>query len=279
MKCPAGWTRPVLPELVTVGSVTIHTYGLLVAMGILFAVILAEYLHRRTGGEPGRIIDMSFIVVLSGLLGARLIYVIVNFGYYTGRPLEILMLWKGGLVFYGGLIGGTVSLFIAVHYFRLPVLGTMDLGAAAVSIGHAFGRLGCFTAGCCYGRFTDLPWAVTFTNPDCLAAEVMNLPVHPVQLYSFLFLSLMTIFLVWLHGRRSFEGQIAAVYLIIYGLFRFGVEFLRGDPRGNFGILGLTLSVSQWISLLALIFGAGMYSVLFRKAHSRNKEGGRREEE
>lgn len=255
----------MLPELFSIGSITVHTYGLLVALGILIAVILAEYLHRRTGGEPGRIIDMSFFVVLAGLLGARLIYVIVNYGYYADRPLEILMLWKGGFVFYGGLIGGAVALLVSIHYYRLPFLGTLDISAAAVCIGHAFGRLGCFTAGCCYGRLSDLPWAVTFTDPDCLAVEVLNMPVHPVQLYSFIFLSVLTVFLVWLHGRRAFTGQVAATYFITYGLFRFCVEFLRGDPRGSIGILGKALSTSQWISLPVFLLGIVMYFILSRR--------------
>jgi phosphatidylglycerol:prolipoprotein diacylglycerol transferase len=270
----------VFPELFSAGSFTVHTYGLLVALGVLASIILAEYMHRRTGGEPGRIIDMSFMVVLAGLLGARLIYVLVNFQYYTEKPLETLMLWKGGLVFYGGLIGGAGALIVLVHWYRLSIREMMDIGAAAVCIGHAFGRLGCFAAGCCYGRFTDLPWAVTFTNPDCLAVEVINEPVHPVQLYSFVFLSCLTVFLVWLHRRRSFPGQVAVTYIIFYCLFRFGVEFLRGDPRGTLEILGATLSVSQWLSLVVFLLGVGMYTILRRKeSESRIHEPGDRRDD
>ena len=252
----------MFPELVSIGTFTIHTYGILVALGILAGVSLMEYLHRRAGGEPGRIVDMSLIIVLSGLVGARIVFVIVNFSYYADNPFEILMLWKGGLVFYGGLIGGAAALLACGYFYRLPLRSTLDAGAAGVSIGHAFGRLGCFAAGCCYGRLSDLPWSVTFTHPRCLAVEVLNKAVHPAQLYSFFFLAALTAFLVWLHGRRRFPGQVAAVYLILYSLFRFVVEFWRGDPRGTLEILGVTLAVSQWISLVVFFLGTGLYYFL-----------------
>jgi phosphatidylglycerol:prolipoprotein diacylglycerol transferase len=223
-----------------------------------------EHLHRRSGGRPGYIIDISFVVVLSGLVGARLVFVIVNIGYYADNPLEVFMLWKGGLVFYGGLIGGGAAFLALVRFARLSFPDMLDIGAAGVAIGHAIGRMGCFAAGCCYGRHSEMPWAVVFTDPSCLAVEVLNEPVHPTQLYSFLFLSALTILLLWLHPRRRFPGQMAVLYLILYGLFRFGVEFLRGDPRGTLEILGASLTVSQWLSLAAFILGTVIYFILIR---------------
>ncbi|UCG39391.1 MAG: prolipoprotein diacylglyceryl transferase [bacterium] len=255
----------MLPELVTVGPVTVHTYGLLVALGILSAVILAELLHRRSGGQPGRIVDMALMVVLAGLLGARLMFVLVNLDYYSRFPMEIFLIWKGGLVFYGGLLGGMAAFIVLIRVHRLPLWEMLDIGAAAVALGHAIGRLGCFTAGCCYGQPTGVPWAVTFTDPRCLATEVLNEPVHPTQLYSFFFLAALTVFLVWLRPRRSFAGQMTASYLILYGLFRFGVEFLRGDPRGTMTLLGATLSTSQWASIVAVLAGAVLYVILSRR--------------
>jgi len=260
----------VLPDLLTIGPVTIHTYGLMVALGILAGVILAEYLFRRSGGKPGRIIDLALIVIICGLLGARLLFILVNPGYYASHPLETVMIWKGGLVFYGGLIGGILGLLGCIRYYRLPLWTMLDIGAASVALGHAFGRLGCFSAGCCYGKACDLPWAVTFTNPKSLAIDVLNTPVHPTQLYSSLFLFGLTGFLVWLFPRRKFPGQGAAAYLILYGLFRFGIEFLRGDPRGSYSFLGITLATSQWISLVAVPAGLVIYGYLTRK----NREGG-----
>jgi phosphatidylglycerol:prolipoprotein diacylglycerol transferase len=261
----------MFPELFTIGPLAIHTYGLMVALGILAGVGLAEYLHRSSGGEPGRVVDMALIVVICGLIGARILFILINFRYYASNPMETIMMWKGGLVFYGGLLGGILALLGCIRFYRLPLWPMLDIGAAAIALGHAMGRLGCFTAGCCYGRLSDLPWAVTFTDPRCLAVEVLNHPVHPTQLYSFLFLMGLTGFLVWLHPRKKFPGQGAAAYLILYGLFRFSVEFLRSDPRGAWSLMNTTLATSQWISVAAVAAGVVIYMLLARK----NREGGK----
>ena len=136
----------MFPELFSIGPVTVHTYGLMVALGIVAGVALAEYLYRRSGGAPGRITDMALIIVISGLIGARILFVLVNLSYYIANPVEIVMLWKGGLVFYGGLLGGFLALLACIRYYRLPLWSMLDIGAAAIALGHGFGRLGCFTA-------------------------------------------------------------------------------------------------------------------------------------
>lgn len=256
----------MFPDLFTIGPLTIHTYGLMVALGILAGVGLAEYLHRRSGGEPGRIIDMALMIVIAGLVGARVLFILINLEYYSLNPLEMVMLWRGGLVFYGGLAGGILALIGCVRFYHLSLWPILDLGAIAISLGHGLGRLGCFTAGCCYGRATDLPWAVIFTDPRCLAVEVLDQPVHPTQLYSFLFLMGLTAFLVWLQPRSRFAGQGTAFYLILYGLFRFCVEFFRFDPRGTFNLLGAGLATSQWISVAAVAAGAVIYFILDRRS-------------
>ncbi len=237
------------PEILSIGSLVVHTYGLMVALGILAGVALAEHLHRKDGGEPGRVMDMALLVVLSGLAGARLLFVLVNMDYYAGHLAEIVMIWKGGLVFYGGLLGGVIGMLFAVRLYRLPLLRTLDAGAAALAMGHAFGRLGCFFAGCCHGCVTTSPLGVVFTNPRSLATSVLGQRVHPTQLYEFAFLLVLTGVLVWLHRRRRFAGQVAAVYLIAYAAFRFAVEFLRCDPRGSVTLFGATLSTGQIMSL------------------------------
>lgn len=254
------------PELLTIGPLTIHTYGLMVALGILAGVGLAEHLFRRSGGEPGRIIDIALIVVISGLVGARVLFVLINFSYYVSNPIETIMVWKGGLVFYGGLLGGILALLGCIRFYRLPLWPMLDIGAAAIALGHGLGRLGCFSAGCCYGKFTDLPWAVSFTDSRSLAVDVLNRPVHPTQLYSAFFLIGLSGFLVWLQPRKKFPGQAAAAYLVLYGLFRFGVEFLRSDPRGAISIMGTTLATSQWISVAAVAAGMIIYVVLNRRS-------------
>jgi phosphatidylglycerol:prolipoprotein diacylglycerol transferase len=234
----------------------------MVALGILAGVTLAEHLNRKQGGERGSIVDVSLIVVLAGLLGARLFFVLINTSYYRDNLVEIVMIWRGGLVFFGGLVGGILGLLLAIRLHRLPVWSTIDAVAPGMALGHALGRLGCFSAGCCYGRSTDLPWAVTFTNPRSLATDVLNLPIHPTQIYSFLALAALSGYLVFRFGRRGFHGQIAALYVGIYSAFRFIVEFFRGDPRGSVDVLGVTLSTSQVTSLVLLPLAVGVYFYL-----------------
>jgi phosphatidylglycerol:prolipoprotein diacylglycerol transferase len=272
----------MLPELFTIGSFTIHTYGLMVALGIFFGVSLAEYLHRRSGGTPGRIVDISLIVVLSGMLGARILFVAISWRYFAANPLEIFMIWKGGLVFYGGLLGGIAGILACIRLYRLETGLILDIGSIAIALGHAVGRLGCFSAGCCFGKVADLPWSITFTDPRCLATDVLNQPVHPTQLYSSFFLFALTGFLVWLQrsdrflGRERVNGQVASLYLALYGSFRFTVEFFRGDKRGGIGVASLNLSTSQVISIIMVAAGIVVYFLLARRSStSKNSESRR----
>jgi len=242
----------MFPEALQIGPLSLHTYGIMVALGILCGVLLAEFLWRRQGGEPGKVVDLSFMVVLSGLIGARIVFVLVNLDYYLGNPLEIIMIWKGGLVFFGALFGGILGLIAAVRLYQVPFWATMDAVAPGMAFGHALGRLGCFSAGCCFGEPTTAWWAVTFTDPRCLATDVLNTPVHPVQLYSAFALLVLTAFLVWKHSRKRFDGQILALYMGIYSVFRFAVEFFRSDYRGGVDFAGTFLSTSQIFALALL---------------------------
>jgi phosphatidylglycerol:prolipoprotein diacylglycerol transferase len=256
----------MFPEAFQIGPVSLHTYGLLVAMGILCGVALSEFLWRRQGGEPGKIVDLSFMVVLSGLIGARIVFVLVNLDYYRDYPLEIIMIWKGGLVFFGALIGGILGLITAIRLYRLPFWAAMDVAAPGLALGHTLGRLGCFSAGCCFGEPTTAWWAVTFTDPRCLATDVLNTPVHPTQLYSAFGLLTLTVFLVWKQSRKRFDGQILALYIGIYSVFRFVVEFFRGDYRGGIQIAGTFLSTSQIFALALLPVAVLIYSYCSHRA-------------
>ena len=148
-----------------------------------------------------------------------------------------------------------------------------DTVAPGLALGHAFGRLGCFAAGSCYGKPTGLPWAVTYTDPRSLAADVLGVPVHPTQLYSFGFLTLLSAILAVKARRPAFKGQIIAFYTIFYGTYRFAVEFLRGDPRGDAALLGVTLSTSQWISAALVPLAVAAYIYLHRKGGSKRGPG------
>lgn len=253
------------PVLFHIGPLTIHTYGALYALGILAAVGLSEYRYRRVGGEPGVIMDLALPVIIGVLIGARALFIIVEHEYYIRNPAEVLMIWKGGLVFYGGLIGGALAFIITARVRKLELWPMADTVAPGIALGHALGRLGCFFAGSCYGRPTDVAWAVTYTDPHSLARAVLGIPVHPTQLYSAAFLVILSAILIFIGTRSTFKGQVIASYGILYGTYRFFIEFLRGDPRGALTLGHITLSTSQVVSLLLVPVSLGIYLYLKKR--------------
>jgi len=183
------------------------------------------------------------------------------------------MIWRGGLVFYGGLIGGAVAFIVAARILKMDLLKSADTVAPAVALGHGIGRIGCFFAGSCYGKPTDLPWAVVFTDPRSLAQGVLGTPVHPVQIYSSLSLMALAVVLIRIRKVSRFEGQVIASYGILYGILRFAMEFLRGDPRGFLAISGVTLSTSQVISLVVVPLSVAAWAILSRRSTSQGFDG------
>ncbi len=233
------------PVLFRIGGLTIHTYGLFVALGFLAALTFAVREAGRRSVDQQKMADLFFWVVVSAIVGSRLFYVAIEFRSFATSPLDIFKIWKGGLVFYGGFICAVAVSLIYISRRQMPLGATADIAAPAVAIGQAFGRLGCFFAGCCYGRPTDVAWAVTFTDPDSLAPRFV--PLHPTQLYEAV--AVLVIFFVLLRLRRvkALEGRLLWTYLLLYSGVRFVIELYRGDPRGT--LLGSVLSTSQSISL------------------------------
>lgn len=236
---------------------TLHTYGVLLAIAFLAGLFVASRQARKAGLDAGRITDMGVWVLIAGLVGAKLLLWGVEWRFYWKNPAEIWTILQSGGVFYGGLVGGVaVAVWYARHY-ALPGWQTADVLAPGVVIGQAIGRLGCFAAGCCYGRPAQVPWAVTFT--DVYAARTVGTPLdtalHPTQVYESLATFLIFLVLVWMAARKRFHGQVVLVYVALYSTARFVIEFFRGDPRGS--VLGGVLSTSQLIALLLLV-GVGL---------------------
>jgi phosphatidylglycerol:prolipoprotein diacylglycerol transferase len=206
----------------------------MLAVAFLAAILVGGREAQRLGLPKGRFYDLCFYIILAAIIGSRLLYVIVNLGFFIQNPLKIFAMWEGGLVFHGGLIAALLTAFFFMRRHSLPYGATFDALALGMPLGQFFGRLGCFMAGCCFGSPTDLPWAVTFTHPETLCP--VTDPLHPAQLYE-AFLALGVFFvLLWLRKRKRFNGQVLLSYFCLAGLVRFSVEFFRAstavDPRG-----------------------------------------------
>ena len=222
------------PILYKIGPIHLYTYGFFLALGFLTAILVAGREARRVGLPEGHFYDLCFYIILAAIVGSRLLFVMVDPVPFLQNPLRIFAVWEGGLVFHGGMIAALVTAFFLMRRHKMPWRPTFDSLAVGMPLGVAFGRIGCFMAGCCFGKPTDLPWGVSFTHPESLCP--IQEPLHPTQLYEAL-LSLMVFGVVfWLRKRKRFDGQVLATYFFLAGLVRFTVEFFRAptsiDPRG-----------------------------------------------
>ena len=242
-----------IPALGRFGPFTIHTYGVLLAIAFLAGLWVASRQAKRAGLDANRITDMAVWVLIAGLVGAKALLVALDWRFFARNPRELFSVFQSGGVFYGGLVAGILVAWWYARHYHLPGWATADVLAPGVIIGQAIGRLGCFSAGCCWGKPTSLPWAVTFTDvyASRQVGTPMDMPLHPSQLYESFAAFLIFAFLLWLLPRKRFDGQVTLVYVALYSAVRFGLEFLRGDPdRGSW--FGGVISTSQIIALLLL---------------------------
>jgi phosphatidylglycerol---prolipoprotein diacylglyceryl transferase len=249
------------PVLFQLGRFTVYAYGSILALGFIAGGSLILWKARREGISLDPVIELFCLVIFSALVGARGLDVLIQLPFYREDPFRVFRLWEGGLTFYGGFLLSVGMGIAYMRWRRLPVWKMADLFGPSVALGLFFARIGCFMAGCCYGKETPLPWGVTFTDPQSLAR--LGVPLHPTQLYEaagglFLFL-----FLTWMEKRKSYEGQIFWLFLLFYSLLRFLVEFFRDDPRGF--LPGTFLSTSQAIGFLLAILSIYMLNYLKRR--------------
>ncbi|RZB29844.1 MAG: phosphatidylglycerol---prolipoprotein diacylglyceryl transferase [Desulfobacteraceae bacterium Eth-SRB1] len=250
------------PILLKLGKLSLHTYGFFVAMGFLAGILIAKREAKRLGEDPDRIMDLSFYVMVSAILGSRLFYIITNPEIYLSDPLEIFKLWNGGLVFYGGFIAALIVGLIYLKIKKMPLWRTTDIAAPSLAAGQFLGRLGCFSAGCCYGKACNLPWAVTFTNPDSLAP--LGIPIHPTQLYHAISNLSIFAFLWFFRGRKKYNGQLFWLYILLYAVTRSLIEIFRGDFRGE-PVLGV-LSAAQAVGIIIAPVAVVMMIILKKQA-------------
>ena len=266
------------PELFSIGSFPINTYGVFLALAFLCAILITVKLAARDGLPKERIYDLCLWMLLASLIGSKVLMMFTE-PEYRDHPLQLLSLdfLRSGGVFYGGLIGAILAGYFLMRHYKLPWWKTADACAPGIAIGNFFGRQGCFAAGCCWGKPTSLPWGVKFSE---LGHEITGVPtdtyLHPTQLYESFAMLLVFFFLLWLHKRKRFSGQVILAYALLYSVIRFSIEFVRDDPRGD--ILGLTsltgLSTSQLISLVVGISALIVLLIRRRRAPTVGKTDG-----
>jgi phosphatidylglycerol:prolipoprotein diacylglycerol transferase len=254
------------PILFSVGDWPVYSYGVLLAAAYLIGLQLGVMRARRAGVDPARVMDLGIYLIIAALVGAKLMLIAVDWDYFRSQPRELLSLVRAGGVFYGGLIAAVAVGLWLVRRYKLPVWTTADLMAPGIALGHVVGRFGCLLAGCCYGRPTDVPWAITFTDP--LAAQnvgtPLGIPLHPTQLYDAgAELLILGILLFTERKGRPFAGRTFWMYLLLYAISRFIIEFYRGDP--NRGTVMAGLSTSQFVSLLLVPGSLLMLAYLRRR--------------
>lgn len=248
----------MFPRLFHIGSFNVPTYGFLVALGVLIGLWISVRNSQKQGIDPDHAWNLGILVVLCGILGAKILYIINDWSTYAAHPGEIFSLstLQAGGVFSGGLIAALLAAAWYIRKHHMPALGTCDAFAPGLALGHAIGRIGCFSAGCCYGKPTTHWWGVTFTNP--LAAELVGTPLNqklqPTQLFESAVELANFFLLTWMLKRKKFEGQVFGAYLVLYGVARYFLEFIRDDP-GRGSVFGGIMSGTQLISIFLVITG------------------------
>lgn len=248
------------PDLFSIGPLTLHTYGLFVAIGFISALLFTVKIAKTSGINAHQVTDMAFVMILWAVIGSRLMYVLFNFSFYLEDPIVIFKIWEGGLVFSGGLLAAVLALAWAVKRQGLSFWAAADLWAPGVALGQAIGRIGCFMAGCCYGKPTEMPWGVVFSHPRSLAP--LHIVLHPTQLYSALIGFIIFLVLAIFYAKEHFRGQVVLWFLILHSTGRLVIERFRGDFRG---VIPCTdMSVTQLVSLI--ILAASFATLLIKKS-------------
>jgi len=230
------------PILLKFGPVTIYSYGLMVALGFITATLLAVRTAEKFHIPQDRVTTLALVILISGILGARLLYILLNLKYFASRPLETVMVWHGGLAFYGGVVTAFITSLIYLKIAKQPLLDIADLIVPYICLGHSIGRIGCFLNSCCFGKTTSVFYGIAFAD---------GLVRHPTQLYSSLYLLFLYMFLRVALRYRRFKGQTFFLYLVLYPMGRFFIEFFRADnPQVIFNF-----TLSQLISIVIFTFG------------------------
>ena len=244
------------PRLLELGPITVYTYGVLLAAAYLLGLKLAMVRAKSRGLDEARVLDLGIYIIISALVGAKLLLLVTDFQTFKNNPRELLTLARSGGVFYGGLI---LAVTVALWYIRrvgLPLWTTCDMFAPGIALGHVIGRFGCLFAGCCYGKPTTEPWGITFTDQFARdnVGTPLGVPLHPTQLYEAGAELLILVFLLTTERKgRPFAGRTFWLYMLLYAISRYIIEFFRGDERGTVGIFSTSQFISVILAPLAIV--------------------------
>jgi phosphatidylglycerol:prolipoprotein diacylglycerol transferase len=248
-----------------IGPIPIRLYGLMIGLGFIIGIFLAARQAKKEGVNPDRILDLGVYVLLAAIVGSRILFVLTNLQEFAAKPLDAFALWKGGLVFYGGVLAAVPIGIWYVKKHNLPVWKTADIMAPSAALGHAFGRLGCFFAGCCYGAPCSGPLCITFHDSHSIAP--LGMPLFPTQLAESSGEFLIFCILILLRRYKTFDGQLFWLYGLLYAVLRFIIEFFRGDViRGLY--FGGIISTSQIIAIGMFILSGFMIWKLRKASQS-----------
>lgn len=251
-------------DILKIGSLTIHGYGLMIGIGALFAVFLAEHRAKKKGLSSDNVFSIALLALIFGFVGAKLLFGLVEFKAVLLNPM--LLLSGDGFVIYGGIIGGFAAVIVYCRIKKVSFLRYFDLLVPSVALTQGFGRIGCFLAGCCYGRETDCAFGIVFNNSLYAPNGIRLIPTQLIMSAGDFVIAL--VLLLYSKKDRS-KGKTGGLYLILYSVGRFAVEFLRNDTRGSVG----TLSTSQFIALLTLLLGIILFftNAFFKKMSAKDK--------
>jgi phosphatidylglycerol---prolipoprotein diacylglyceryl transferase len=255
----------VHPIAFHLGPLTIYWYGVLLGLAFVMGLWTASRRAPLTGIPPVKISDAVVWLIIGAVIGARTLYVITYWREsFAGQPWwEIFMLRRGGLVYYGGLMGASLACILFCRWHKLPLWKVADVLAPSIALGYVFGRIGCLMNGCCYGRGCELPWAIRFPESHSSGGA----PIHPTQIYDSLLSLVLYVGLAWLYRRKKFDGQVFAAYLMCYAVTRSIVEAFRGDYSEAHRHGGLT--PAHLVSIGIFMAGAVLYAVLAKKRVSK----------
>ncbi len=254
------------PILIDLGFWQIPSYGVLLALGVIAGLWRARVRAEKAGLNGDKIVDLGLWIIIWGLLGSKLLLVVVELPRYLKAPGELLMMFRAGGVFLGGFIAGTIAAVVLIRKYNLPALKAFDALTPSVSLGQAIGRVGCLAAGCCWGGHCDLPWAITYTDPQAATAlgTPLGVPLHPFPIYALISNLAIYGILAWMYQQKLRPGRVFAAYLILYGAARFLLEETRGDAVRGFVFDG-ALSTSQLITAIMIAFGISLQIWLSRR--------------